>query len=207
MMSAVSQLGYRLAMLCAGAGALYIADFRSWRAAYLAMAALTLVGIGGCLASPRLDRPRAGPSKRAASFAVAFVEPLGDLLRRYGPALIAILALMAIYRLPDFVSGVMANPLYIDLGFTKSDIATVSKPYGVWIGIAGAFGGAWIPEPSATGLREADLNVLAKLGEQGLEWRLEAEAFARREVCGEDDLLDFLFGHSVDIQVTRQPST
>jgi hypothetical protein len=66
---------------------------------------------------------------------------------------------------------------------------------------------SWIPERSATGLREADLNVLAKLGEQGLEWRLEAEAFARREVCGEDDLLDFLFGHSVDIQVTRQPST
>ena len=55
--------------------------------------------------------------------------------------LIAILALVAIYRLPDFVSGVMANPLYIDLGFTKSDIATVSKLYGVWIGIAGAFGG------------------------------------------------------------------
>jgi PAT family beta-lactamase induction signal transducer AmpG len=140
MMSAVYQLGYRLAMLCAGAGALYIADFASWRAAYLAMAALTLVGIGGCLASPRLDRPREGPSKRA-SFVVSFVEPLGDLLRRYGLALIAILLLVAIYRLPDFVSGVMANPLYIDLGFTKSDIATVSKLYGVWIGIAGAFGG------------------------------------------------------------------
>ena len=66
---------------------------------------------------------------------------------------------------------------------------------------------SWIPEPSATGLREADLNVLAKLGEKGLEWRLEAEAFARHEVCGEDDLLYFLLGHSVDIQVTRQPST
>ena len=51
---------------------------------------------------------------------------------------------MALYRLPDFVSGVMANPLYIDLGFTKSDIATVSKLYGVWIGIAGAFAaGRW----------------------------------------------------------------
>jgi PAT family beta-lactamase induction signal transducer AmpG len=46
-------------MLCVGAGALYIADFASWRAAYLAMAGLTLVGIGGCLASPRLDRPLA----------------------------------------------------------------------------------------------------------------------------------------------------
>ena len=62
-------------------------------------------------------------------------------MRRYGSALIVILVLVAIYRLPDFVSGVMANPLYIDLGFTKSDIATVSKLYGVWIGIAGAFGG------------------------------------------------------------------
>ena len=139
MMSAVYQLGYRLAMLCAGAGALYIADFASWRAAYLAMACLTLVGIGGCLLSPRLDKPRA-PGGRA-SFAVSFIEPLRDLLSRYGVALIAILALVAIYRLPDFVSGVMANPLYIDLGFTKSDIATVSKLYGVWIGIAGAFGG------------------------------------------------------------------
>jgi hypothetical protein len=61
----------------------------SWRVAYLAMAGL--VGIGGRLASPRLDSPRVGPSKRTASFAVSFVEPLGDLLR----ALIAILALVA----------------------------------------------------------------------------------------------------------------
>ena len=51
------------------------------------------------------------------------------------------LILISIYRLPDFVSGVMANPLYIDLGFSKSEIATVSKLYGVWIGMAGAFGG------------------------------------------------------------------
>ena len=94
------------------------------------MAGLTLVGIGGCLLSPQLDLPREAKGKRAASFAISFVEPLSDLLRRYGPALIVILVLVAIYRLPDFVSGVMANPLYIDLGFTKSDIATVSKLYG-----------------------------------------------------------------------------
>jgi len=139
MMSAVYQFGYRLAMLCAGAGALYLADFASWRAAYLAMAGLTLVGMGACLLSPKLDRPRA--NRGGVSFAVSFVEPLRDLLSRYGSTLIAILALVAIYRLPDYVSGVMANPLYIDLGFTKSDIATVSKLYGVWIGLAGAFGG------------------------------------------------------------------
>ncbi len=55
--------------------------------------------------------------------------------------IVPILALVAIYRVPDFVSGVMANPLYIDLGFSKSAIATVSKVYGVWIGIAGVFAG------------------------------------------------------------------
>jgi PAT family beta-lactamase induction signal transducer AmpG len=137
MMAAIYQLGYRLAMLCAGAGALYLADFVSWRAAYLAMAGLMVVGIGGCLLSPRLD----SPPREAAARVAAFGEPLADLVRRYGATLVVILALVAIYRLPDFVSGVMANPLYIDLGFSKSDIATVSKLYGVWIGMAGAFGG------------------------------------------------------------------
>jgi hypothetical protein len=65
----------------------------------------------------------------------------------------------------------------------------------------------WIPERSATCLREADLNVLSKLGNQGLEWRLEPEAFTRREVRGEDDLLDILVGCPIDIQVAWQPST
>jgi PAT family beta-lactamase induction signal transducer AmpG len=137
MMSAVYQLGYRLAILCAGAGALFIADRASWRAAYLTMAALMAVGVAACLLSPRLDS-QARASKTPLD---AFGEPLADLVRRHGAALVAILALVAIYRLPDFVSGVMAYPLYIDLGFSYSDIATVSKLYGVWIGIAGAFGG------------------------------------------------------------------
>jgi PAT family beta-lactamase induction signal transducer AmpG len=65
MMSASYQLGYRLALLCAGAGALYIADFASWRAAYLAMAGLMLVGIVACLLSPPLDRPREAKGSRA----------------------------------------------------------------------------------------------------------------------------------------------
>src|ERR1700722_10791879 len=65
----------------------------------------------------------------------------------------------------------------------------------------------WIPERSATRLREADLNVLSKLGNQGLEGRLEPEAFTGGEVGREDDLLDVLVGCPVDIQVAWQPST
>src|SRR6516225_9560218 len=66
---------------------------------------------------------------------------------------------------------------------------------------------SWIPERSATRLREADLNVFSKLGNQGLEGRLEPEAFTGREVRREDDLLDFLVGYPVDIEMARQPST
>ena len=138
MMAASYQLGYRLALICAGAGALYIAEFVNWRSAYLAMAALMGVGLVGTLLAPRVDESAA---RERASLRAAIIEPLTDLFRRKGLMLIPILALIACFRLPDFVAGVMANPLYIDLGFSKADIANVSKLYGVWIGIVGAFAG------------------------------------------------------------------
>jgi PAT family beta-lactamase induction signal transducer AmpG len=140
MMAASLQLGYRLALICSGAGALYIAQFASWTSAYFAMAALMGVGLVGTLLAPRIDE---GSVRTRVPFAQAIVEPLADLFRRKGLMLIPILALIGCYRLPDFMSGIMANPLYIDLGFSKADIANVSKLYGVWIGIVGAFAGGF----------------------------------------------------------------
>ncbi len=139
-MAATYNFGYRLGLLAAGAGALYLADYASWRAAYSVMAALMLVGVAACLLSPRLADRASEPD---TPFAEKFTEPVTDLWRRYGPLLAAILLLVALYRLPDFLSGVMANPLYIGLGFSKSQIATMSKVYGIWIGIAGAFAGGF----------------------------------------------------------------
>ncbi len=139
MMSASYQLGYRIALLCAGAGALYIADFAGWKAAYCVMAVLMAVGVSASFFAPHpLETERSGPRE---SFLKLYAEPVADLLRRNGRMIVPILALVAIYRVPDFVSGVMANPLYIDLGFSKTAIATVTKIYGVWIGIAGVFAG------------------------------------------------------------------
>ncbi len=144
-MAAAYQLGYRLALLCSGAGALYIAAFVDWRAAYFSMAALMAVGITASIASPIVDRPPR-PDAIAAkhprfSFAAAVKAPLADLYRRKGRVLVPILALVALYRLPDFVAGVMANLLYVDMGFSKVQIASVAKLYGIWIGILGAFAG------------------------------------------------------------------
>lgn len=140
-MSAASQIGYKFAILCAGAGALYLAQFVSWRAAYLAMACLMAVGLSATLLAPE---PRAhivtGP-ERHINVIAAYRDPLKDFFRRNGRFALLFLALLSIYRLPDFLSGVMANPLYIDLGFTKADIANVTKLFGFWVGLGGIFAG------------------------------------------------------------------
>ena len=67
--------------------------------------------------------------------------------------------------------------------------------------------GPWILAPSATGLSKPDLHVFAKLFEDYLKRGLEAQAFSGREIGGHDDVLDFLVGHFVDVDLTRQPAS
>ena len=103
------------------------------------------VGFVAALLSPIVDRDPGGElAKRRFDFTRGVKAPLLDLYQRLGPMLFPILVMVAFYRLPDFVAGVMANPLYVDLGFAKTDIANVSKIYGVWIGILGAFVGGYL---------------------------------------------------------------
>jgi MFS transporter, PAT family, beta-lactamase induction signal transducer AmpG len=159
-MAAAYQLGYRFALLASGAGALYLAQYVSWRAAYLAMAALMLVGIGATLGASRTPETPA-PAEGEKEFAAAsqrlgfsggaaravvwlyraVVAPFVDFFARHSWTGLLILALVGTYRLPDFVMGVMANPLYIDLGHSLATIATVVKLFGVWMTIAGALVG------------------------------------------------------------------
>lgn len=143
-MLAAYQLGYRLGLVTAGAGALVIAASAGWQVSYLAMAALMGIGITASLLAPAPpERPGEREVRERFRFGRAVAAPVADLYRRQGPRLIAVLALVAFYRLPDFVSGVMANPFYIKLGYTLPQIAGVSKLYGIWVGMVGAFAGGW----------------------------------------------------------------
>ena len=154
-LAAAYQTGYRIAMIWAGAGALWIAaraevadgavyQHGAWQAAYLAMAASMLLGVATVLLSPEpVPRPMA-PSRNALEWLKsALVEPFADFLRRYGKQALLILALIAVYRISDVVMGIMANPFYVDMGYTKDEVAAVTKIYGVIMTLAGAFvGGA-----------------------------------------------------------------
>jgi PAT family beta-lactamase induction signal transducer AmpG len=68
---------------------------------------------------------------------------VAELYGRFGPRLWAILLMVALYRMPDFVSGVMANPLYRAVGYSLTEIAAVTKLYGIWVGIFASFVAGW----------------------------------------------------------------
>jgi len=142
-MAAAYQLGYRLAILASGAGALYIAQYDSWHIAYLSMAALTAIGVIATLLAPRVEeKPKAQTPHRGLYWLYhAVIEPFTDFFSRHGTEGLLILALIGLYRVPDFVMGVMANPLYIDLGFSLATIATIVKIFGVGMTILGAIAG------------------------------------------------------------------
>jgi PAT family beta-lactamase induction signal transducer AmpG len=165
-MAAAYVLGYRIALLVAGAGAFYIAEFSSWNSAYLAMAAAMSVGVLTtlCLREPE-HRPvesarkvesqlesALGISMRAsfwqrtaAGFADAVLSPFVEFFSRNGRTGLIILLLIAVYKMSDITMGVMANPFYLDLGFSKKDIAEISKIFGFFMTIAGAaLGGALV---------------------------------------------------------------
>jgi PAT family beta-lactamase induction signal transducer AmpG len=152
-LAAAYQTGYRLAMIWAGAGVLWIAAWAelagatgyqngAWKAAYLAMAASMAIGVMTVLLSPepvRAEQPR--PRNVAEWLRSVLVEPFADFIRRYKWQAALILALIAVYRISDVVMGIMANPFYVDMGFSKDEVATVSKIYGVVMTLVGAFVG------------------------------------------------------------------
>lgn len=140
-LAATYTLGYRIGLILAGAGALYIADFGSWKIAYLAMAALMLLPVATTLLC-REPEAREMTVVRRIDFFGAFWQPFSSFFANNGLAFgLALLVFVGLFKFPDQVIGVMAGPFYLDSGYTKSDIATVSKLFGVWMGIVGAFAG------------------------------------------------------------------
>ncbi|MBL3527487.1 MAG: MFS transporter [gamma proteobacterium endosymbiont of Lamellibrachia anaximandri] len=169
-MAATYMMGYRLAMIMSGAGALAIAALfdpdetvyhqGAWMAAYLSMALMMLVGIVTTLiirepevtADPHtLERENRTDTliehqqwlppvlrRFAEGFYNAAISPFVDFISRYRWQALLILALIATYRISDVVLGVISNVFYVDMGFSKGEVATITKIYGVIMTLVGA---------------------------------------------------------------------
>ena len=148
LLAASYQYGYRVAMIVGGAGALYVADFMSWTIAYQAMAVCMGIGMLTTLLSKEPPVP-AGSDVDERIFDDGFVRwfissvvgPFVDFFKRYGRFALTMLLFIALYRISDYVLGILANPFYDDIGFTKSQVASVAKLYGLWVALIGIAGG------------------------------------------------------------------
>ncbi len=130
--AAATQVGYRIGMVASTAGALYLATFFGWFWAYVGMAALLAVGAAGVLMARELTAP---PPPRGPWLQGAVVAPFAEFLGR--DAALAILAFVVLYKFGDALAGVMSNPFYVALGFTKIEIANIAKVFGLGASIAG----------------------------------------------------------------------
>lgn len=150
-LAAAYQYGYRVAVAVGTAGALYIAEFGSWSMAYQSMAACMGIGVLTTLLSkePAVKVAAAATKSRNLMAAVAHwlstavAGPFLDFFHRYGRYALMLLAFIAVFRISDYVLGILANPFYLDIGFSKSEIASVAKIYGLWVSLIGTAGGAW----------------------------------------------------------------
>jgi PAT family beta-lactamase induction signal transducer AmpG len=150
-LAAAYQYGYRISLLISVAGALYIADFGSWPMAYTAMAGCMVLGILTTLWCPEPAETGRGvfntgdsyAEKVAAWFRHAVADPFADFYARFGRFLFVILLFVSLYRVSDYVLGILANPFYLAIGYTKSEVATVAKVYGAWMTIIGVGAGGW----------------------------------------------------------------
>jgi PAT family beta-lactamase induction signal transducer AmpG len=135
--------GYRLGMLASGAGALYLAEAVSWFWVYVAMAGLMAVGMLAILLNPEPGRGETdstaadGRTHPIKWLRDAVVEPFAEFLHRGG--WLPILLFVVFYKFGDSLAGIMANPFYVEIGFSKAEIASVSKIFGLGATLVGGF--------------------------------------------------------------------
>lgn len=171
--AAFVQVGYRVALLVAGAGGLVVAQAFGWFAAYAAMAGLMAIGLLCFLFGPEPDaalaREGGGPGHWLRT---AVLDPFADFARR--PAWAAILVFIVGYKLGEALAGWMANPLYKEVGFSLDEIAAASKLFGFAATMVGVLLGGLVSE--RLGIMRALLacGILQSLG--NLAYIVQAEA-------------------------------
>lgn len=133
------QFGYRVAILVGSSFALIFAENYSWAFAYQLMAFLMFINI---IVSISISSEKQKLDLVKLNYRNSLIEPLKDFFNRFGVKMASILLLIiSTYRLTDIVMGPMANPFYIDMGYSLSEIGYVVKVIALIGTITGVFVG------------------------------------------------------------------
>ncbi|MBP5698426.1 MAG: MFS transporter [Alphaproteobacteria bacterium] len=129
-------LGYRIGLVVSGAGAIGLAAFYSWNVVYFINALLIILGMIAVLMAHEPEAVSTiKPKQEKSLWKYAFIEPFKEFIKH--PYWLAALWVVFSYRLSDAYFGPMAYPYYDDLGFTKGEIAYITKIYGMAATIVG----------------------------------------------------------------------
>ena len=131
--AAVAVLGWHLGAFVSGAGALYFADAVSWQAAYFGAAVLlaVLMAVPLLAAEPRSDTVAPRVRRVGQWLRRAVVAPFAEFLGRLGGLAAAVIAFIVFYKFGEAMLGRMAGVFYVDLAFTKVEIANYAKSIGL----------------------------------------------------------------------------
>jgi len=150
LLSAAYQLGYRAALLVTDAFILISASHLGWPISYITMAVLMGVGLTASLVAvePMRARPLDGAMIPGSlltgrGFFDAVVGPFVEFFGTHGWLAFLMLAMISLYRLPEFVMGPMANPFYHDLGFSKDVVGAVRGTFGLSFSLLGIAAGGF----------------------------------------------------------------
>jgi PAT family beta-lactamase induction signal transducer AmpG len=162
--AATAVFGWRIGQVGAGAGGLVLADVLPWTLVFALMAALVVVGIGAILINPEPAKQMTPESVELEERAEAFLERKRHLPRRLAGALawlyaaavcpliefvgrrgwVPILLFIMLYKFGDAVLAVMKIPFFLEIGFSKTEIAEVVKLFGFGATIGGGFLGGLV---------------------------------------------------------------
>lgn len=154
---AIGVMGARVGMLVGGAGALYLSSYMPWESVYAVMSLFVVVGIIVTLridepnpiinketieqekkisdylhAHPKLNKPVA---TTLSWLHAAVICPFAEFMTRQG--WLAALGIMFFYKLGDNIIGTMPNVMYLEIGFSKEQIADATKLFGMLTSILG----------------------------------------------------------------------
>jgi MFS transporter, PAT family, beta-lactamase induction signal transducer AmpG len=136
--SGMSQYGWRIGSVTAGAVALVVAARTNWHMAYLVCAAFALPAmlVGVLLGEPSRHRD---PSQRQGVAAVvdSIVSPLAEFFQRRGALLVLLFVLL--HKIGDTLANLTFRLLFDDLHYTNDEIALYDVGFGFWAYLAGVF--------------------------------------------------------------------
>lgn len=136
--------GFKLAVVISGSLILIPAEHWGWPEAFFILAVVMMIGVMATLFAP-VNAQDGTLKSEPKSLKRLYIEPLKSFFNSYGKWTLLILLAVALYRLPDYLIGPVALPLYNDTGLTNTEIAAMRSTFGLAASFAGvAVGGACI---------------------------------------------------------------